>query len=514
MINTLLSENKFVKLCILYRFYQKSDELHIINDIQENLGVYLGITPKTILRYIQELNDEIDHLMGFDCFIYKAAPQTYQINPVFLNEACTVFNNIKYCYFKESIPFQVCLQLSLEGHLSIHELCENLTVSKSYAYKVIRNLNKTLSKFDIAIVQGTGKKLMFEGSEVNIRLYIYNFFISCVPNSIWLFPVDKETIREHVDKIVDNRKLSEYSLNNLLILCGILHCRLSNGFFLDDQEFEGLSGHFALFRLEAFDCTDCFSTYCSNPSKITIEELAFSFFVQILLNDIVSAKEIYLVAERIIAENSTIYQFIKQFIDNYSADLKINLTQLQYQQIVYYYYLFFTFSISATRVHLLDIWNLNTLDFEQLPYVNEPVQLLEENHQKQREIEEIYTKLINHSRFAEIRELLLDNSNIRYFISLTYIQLSMLDTTQVSIYLHFIKNYITKKFLKEKLLLIYQSELLNFVDDYENADLVVTDNPEYLKGADRIVLVNNVFDPVQFLHIMNAINKEILTILK
>lgn len=514
MINTLLSENKFVKLCILYRFYQKSDELHIISDIQENLGVYLGITPKTILRYIQEINDEINHLMGIDCFIYKAAPQAYRINPIFLRESCTVFNNIKYCYFKESIPFQTCLKLSLEGHLSINELCESLAVSKSYAYKVIRNLNKTLSKFDIAIAQGNGKKLVFEGSEVNIRLYVYNFFISCVPNSIWLFPIEKETIREQVGKIVDKRKLSEYSLNNLLILCGILHCRLSNGFFLDDQEFESLKGYFQLFRLEAFDCTDCFSTYCSNRLKITNEELAFSFFVQILLNDIVSTKEIFQVADRIITENSIIYQFIQQFINDYSTDLKIKLTQQQYQQIVYYYYLFFTFSVSATRVHLLDIWNLNTVDFEQLPNVNEPVQLLEENNEKQKEIEDIYTRLINNPRFAEIRDLLLDNSNIRYFISLTYIQLSMLDTSQVSIYLHFIKNYITKKFLKEKLLLIYQSELLNFVDDYKDADIVITDNPEYLTGDYRVVLVNNVFDPVQFLHIMNAINNEILTILK
>lgn len=513
MINTLLSENKFVKLCILYHFYQKSDELHIITDIQENLGVYLGITTKTTLRYIQELNDEINHLMGIDCFIYKAAPQTYRINPASLKDSCTVFNNIKYCYFKESIPFQACLQLALEGHLSIDELCENLAVSKSYAYKVIRNLNKTLRKFDIAITQGDEKKLVFEGSEVNIRLYVYNFFTSCVPNSIWLFPVDKEAIREQVEKIVDKRKLSEYSLNNLMILCGILHCRLSNGCFLDDQEFEKLRKYFELFRLEAFDCTGCFSTYCSNRAKITSEELAFSFFVQILLNDIVSTTEIYEIAERIITENSIIYQFIMQFIRDYSADLSIDLTQQQYPQIVYYYYLFFTFSISATRVHLLDIWNLNTVDFEQLPHVNEPVQLLEENHEKQREIEEIYTKLINDSRFAEIRDLLLDNSNIKYFISLTYIQLSMLDTSQVSIYLHFIKNYITKKFLKEKLLLIYQSSLLNFIDDYEEADIIITDNPEYLNGSCRIVLVNNVFDPVQFLHIMTAINNEILTIL-
>ncbi|MEO1771093.1 MULTISPECIES: helix-turn-helix domain-containing protein [Enterococcus] len=514
MINTLLSENKFFKLCILYRFYQKSNELHTISDIQDNLGVYLGVTAKTTLRYIHELNEEIDHLTGLDSFIYKTATHTYQINPAFLEKSCMVFNTIRYCYFKESIPFQACLQLVIEGDLSINDLCDSLAVSRSYAYKVIRNLNKSLKKFDIAITQGNDKKLTFEGNEVNIRLYVYNFFISCVPNSIWLFPVEKETIQRQVQKIAANRKLSEYSLNNLLILFGILHCRLSNGFLLNNQEFEVLRNYFELSRLDSFDCTDYFSTYCNDQLKIANEELAFSFFVQIFLNDIVSIDKIYQIADRIIAEDSTIYQFIGQFISDYSADLKISLTQQQYRQIIYYYYLFFTFSISATRVYLLDIWNLNTLDFEQLPYVNEPVQLLEADDKKQKEIEQIYTKLINDPRFTSIRELLLDNSNVKYFISLTYIQLSILDTSQVSIYLHFIKNYITKKFLKEKLQLIYQNGLLNFVDDYENADIIITDNPEYLNGDYRIVLVNNIFDPVQFLHIMNAVNNEILTILK
>lgn len=459
------------------------------------------------------MNEEIEDLTKIESYIYKVTPNTYRVNSDCLSDSCAVFNKIKYSYFAESIPFQVCLQLFLKGRLGIDELCESLSVSKSYMYKVIKNLNRLLSKFDIRIAQDASKRLVLEGNEINIRLYAYNFFTTCVPNSIWLFPIQKEIVSEQVERIIHNRKLSDYSLNNLLILCGILHCRLFHGFILKDCEFKSLRSNFVLFQIDSFNCASFFSSYISDNFKIANEGLVFSFFVQILLNDIVSAKEICQVADRISAENSILHQFIVQFIGEYSSDLKIRLTKQQSQQIVYYYYLFFTFAISVTKLQLLDTWNLNTLDFEQLPNLKEPMQLLEPGNQIQRNIEKIYNRLINDSSYGEIRRLLLDDSIITYFTNLIFVQFSNLDTFQVSIYLHFIKNYITKKYLKEKLLLIYQDDMLRFVDDCEQADIIVTDNPEYISDSYHIILVNNIFDQTQFLHILNTINNEIMAIL-
>lgn len=127
-----------------------------------------------------------------------------------------------------------------------------------------------------------------------------------------------------------------------------------------------------------------------------------------------------------------------------------------------------------------------------------------------KEINTLYTELARDDSYIKIKEFLLKKNNLYHFSSISYMHLKIFNTCSLPIYLYFTKDYITKKYVQEKLLTIYHPNLINFTNDYENAYIMVTDTPHQTESSNTTILINDAFDLNQFRLILEVISKTLI----
>jgi len=501
MINLLLPSNKSTKINLLYLFYNQQN-LNI-----EEISNTLNCSKRTVSRYINELNTEIFELMDISNLIIKDSSKTCYLNHLFREQLPRIYGEINYLYLKDSTSFNIILLILSNGSISIDEVCDSLYISKSHAYHLIQELNILIMNFGIKIGQNADKKLVFIGNEINIRVFLYSIFISGIPNSIWLFPIPKERIYEKTRKIINGHDISEYSFHNLLILCSILHCRLSNGFSLSLSFVTPLIKDLEKFQIDSLCFEDYFSNYSLSSKMIVNEELMFTVFIQILFNDIVSPEKIIQVAETIVQTNSEKIIFLNSLIEQCKIEFSLELSLDQSYQFIYYYSLFLMLSVILGQLDLIGLlskdvfWEREMLSLDSYRYSKKKIKKVLDG------IEEIYISRVQNVKEKKLQSELMKTFNIHHFSRLTYILFTAVKTKVVFIHLHFTKDYFTGKFVKDKLIHVFQNNIIEFTEDVNNASLIITDNTQVVSDKSNIIFIDNILNSEQLSILLASISK-------
>lgn len=159
-----------------------------------------------------------------------------------------IYDNVKYSYLNKSLLFQFILYVSTNKGRSISQLCEDLMVCSSHAYHLLKEANVAIEKFNISISLNKQKRLYFCGEELNIRLYMYHFFTSCIPENDWKLPLSKEYLSSVVKHVLPNYSISRHSVNDMSILLGILYLRITHSFYSNPTSYHDLENELTLFN--------------------------------------------------------------------------------------------------------------------------------------------------------------------------------------------------------------------------------------------------------------------------
>ncbi|MBO0468667.1 helix-turn-helix domain-containing protein [Enterococcus plantarum] len=88
-----------------------------------------------------------------------------------------VYKTLQLNYYENSIPFQLFILLFKSKSISIYDLSEQLVVSHSYLYKLIKDLSYQLKQFDLDLqIDIQSYKVSFVGDEIEIRCFAYYIF--------------------------------------------------------------------------------------------------------------------------------------------------------------------------------------------------------------------------------------------------------------------------------------------------------------------------------------------------
>lgn len=135
---------------------------------KQSLTKKLKISPATLKRYLEDLNEDVQPLVDENKVEIKIEANTASFK-ILKNFALDdwLFDR----YLKKSPKFQLVMLFYNHGSLTTYTLQEKLNLSEASLYRTIKQLNTVLSEFNLSIHNGN-----IIGDELQIRFFFYNLF--------------------------------------------------------------------------------------------------------------------------------------------------------------------------------------------------------------------------------------------------------------------------------------------------------------------------------------------------
>ncbi|MTD40231.1 hypothetical protein GIX45_16745 [Erwinia sp. CPCC 100877] len=467
-----------------------------LSELSQLCSLSLAATKK----YIDQLNQELA-LIGSKLTICKKANHQYYCSKSF--PSFTEINKkLIFLYAQHSVSFQICQLLIELDDISIMALSLKLNISVSHTYRSIRQLNEKLERFNLQVKNNHKNQLEFEGQEIDIRVFMFQFLTTCIPNDRWLFPsIPKNRLHYELQLLFPESTLDSVNTFDFFTYFAIIKKRISKRKFLVQRTPKSLDllSYYTFLSEEAFKDCHFFNALFFETNAAEIETLYISFFVRILFPNIISQEKILSSGKKLSQSKEAMAAFFVDILHSFKEIFTINMPQNHYYKLLYECVLIYNMPILInTNVHY--VWNIDFITLK-TKYIDDQL-MAKIVHFLVTSIEKCKVKAFDKAFFYE--------NQFDYLANLLYLEASMFMQISITICLDLGRDIVTKKFIKNRLQSFFNSDLIIFTNDVSNADLIISDAASHNTSTLPTIFVKNLMDNYLWNNILRTIQELIL----
>jgi hypothetical protein len=451
-------------------------------------------------KYIDQLNQELA-LLGLKGTIRKKANHQYYCSKPL--PAFTEMNKkLIFLYAQHSVSFQICQLLIKLDDISITALSLKLNISVSHAYRSIHQLNEKLERFNLQVKNNHKNLLEFEGQEIDIRIFMFQFLTTCIPSDCWLFPsIPKSRLRYELQALFPESALDSVNIFDFLSYFAIIKKRISKRKFLAQRTPKSLDilSYYTFLSEAEFKNCHFFNALFFETNAAEIETLYISFFVRILFPNMISQEKILSSGKKLSQSKEAMTAFFVSLLHSFKETFAANMPQSHYYKLLYECVLIYNLPILInTNVHY--VWNIEVITLKTMTVDDQLMAKIV--HFLVTSIERCQVKTFDKTFFYE--------NQFDYLANLLYLEAAMFMQISITICLDLGRDIVTKKFIKNRLQSFFNNELIRFTDDVTHADLMISDAAAYNTSALPTIFVKNLLDNYLWRNILRTIHELIL----
>lgn len=456
MLQTMIKKNEYKQVLILSLLCSQNhvSKLTINNKLQLNTI--------TFARYIRNINHDLNDLFPQKNIIIHNNPDVLILqNPEKLSEA-QILNALSTHYLLQSNSYRTLKYLLFKNKHHTALLIDDLNISQSYLNKLVKQINDFLQPTTVKIIQ-RNKHIFLEGPETHIIYleYLLRHYIEKIDTLPCTcthdFPSLAEVAYDHDLSNLNN--IQRARMSTLHHTFKKRHHLLKN-ITLEDQEVRDVLTQI----VDYHDLLDSkrLSDYLTEDSRLFVNLLA-----RITSSQLEDQPTKVAIGKRLMALQTPLLKDVSYFIEELRLKFIPSMTTSspEYAELIY-----------IAIVHLLYIRIFN-YDFKKLLKTKNTPQSVE--HQISQPIyHEICQYFKDSSLFNQltpINQLAITN-NCDIFIDACYTAVRSYRQATVTISFDFMNQLSFEYFLERRLRTVFNSTMLIFTDDSEEADILVTDH--------------------------------------
>ncbi|MGO2084264.1 helix-turn-helix domain-containing protein [Vagococcus sp.] len=464
------------------------------------LSELLYIPTRTVKEGINRLNQTFMSKDNPEKLIISNHKGDIYFNKHYDSKKILIINQIQLHYLKESPVFNLLVLLANYYQLSTQEVCDKLFISESYLRKLVKVINRAISRYSFRL-RREKNFYFFDGNELNIRLFLYHVVKDTYQNIEWPFETKVPSsfqLTDSSDKAEFNTLYPSTSRKNSIAMFILINdVRVKNNKEIDIHFSNTLKDILKIILCNNHSLNLFKNKLLSEETspKTENDQLAFSFLTHLHSASNVTDNEKRNIARQLLEHDSEYVQLAATIIEKSSTALDVNISYADFLIQIYHLVYYFV-------IHLIvgDIWfdirNLIPLyptsvrgsitDTE-----TQTIMILIEKEMKTSFLKDIFTNRKSYSRFVHFLSHLLKS----------YKQ------EKIAIKLNFSKNVSYSFLIQKKLKAYFSSDLIQFTNHIERADLIITDSLDIYDEKTETFLLTSIFCPYIFEQLISKINQ-------
>lgn len=494
MIEQFITKTDSIKLSIFKELINHQGKS--LNDLAETLLLSPNTTYRNLIALITDVNKiglpyTIEKKESYKYFL-AGDEQKYLVN----------FSKLSYYYGEESPLFNLC-RLIMNSLPTMTQVCHALFISPAHVYRLIKKLNKYLKEYNLYVEFNLDSKLELFGNEINIRIFMFNYITHCIPANIWIFKeYTKKQLHEKISQSFNFDTIEEDVKHNLLVFWGIAFHRMYNKKFtekVDDKFFE----MFSFYSFLPADNLRKIIPHEKNMEERTLKSEIWNanFFLRVFIPEIIPDSENVELGKKIMHSSKPLVKFYVSLLDRWRSKYCAFLPEDRYFSFLNTAVLIFNLAIYID-LNILTIWSLDELLINESKKVNN--QLFDDITNTIKEHVTDYPVELFDKEFFMEKQLL-------YLSCLMYIESQQNVSPKVQFYISLTKDFRTKEFIKERITLIYNEDLIDFVADLAEADIVIADKYSKLPFSSVCFVVSDFMGKSEWNSLLTKINATFLS---
>lgn len=467
--NLVLSQTQLKSLVVVYNLYPRGKQM---NDL-ENL---CQVSKNELKRVLKVLDEEVKSLHFFDkvdnIIVVKDKFVSFSSE---INEATytMLLMQLRKKYLLSSSVYKALLFVLEQRYFCLQELADHLFYSDSYTYKIIKRLKNFFYylETDLKLVKVNKSDLYMEGSESSKIIFHYLLVMLVSHGNDWVFQDSEKEVplSYQPPKILDSLELlSDCNRDKILNLLAIykitshvkdpLFCLSKN--IIEIGELMDNDGEFPFYINQTVDVL--------NDDR----NLHFLFMVHYFIQELRDRNQKILVGKNYTTlEKNEIIQTCMYFLE----DIKQNFSISQ----DCYYELLYTLCKRLVVVHHLGLhqfmFERHTVEFKGV--VDRRVEVL---------FDKYFYGYQNERSYAKLKYSLIP-------LVTSYVKLAV--EQPLKIYVEFQHHSEDRMIVVNALKHRYSTKILEIVESYELADIIISDTPSISFKEKTYFLIRHALDP-------------------
>lgn len=193
----------------------------------------LDVSTRTIRNYIKEINQilskEVAQIIKMGTCGYKLEIYNCDKFSEFINKNnCQILNTPE-----ERLKYIIKILMDSKDSIKIYELAEDINVGRTTLVNDIKKLSKLIEGYDLKIKGKQNEGIKLCGNELNIRLFIVDFFKDDINNYLFIkydYESKYEEMKETIIDLCHNRfGITDETIKKLFMYISVLLHRVING---------------------------------------------------------------------------------------------------------------------------------------------------------------------------------------------------------------------------------------------------------------------------------------------
>lgn len=443
----------------------------------EELVSKFSVSKFTIKRYANDLNISLKELQKNKFIeIQQFGSFYYCVKDLSQDDLICVCASLKLLYLERSPTFQLFDLLFTSNTCTIYEISDSLLISENHSYKIIKQLNKTLTSFSISIEKSKlDQSFSVIGLEPNIRCIYLVLFVTLYQSRSWPFTKIsslklKQTYSKQVHEILNKRSLSVQTRIDYLL--AIMDTRIRQSHFIDSFP-KDIHTILKVF-MDLHDVTAVQQSFppsfpISSHTKIKKNEHEFFNLILRMIDGTTDTDgDRYNIGKKLSQLENPITQFYKDFlISVLEEELSSNTSNFFFESL-YFSVLYHCYSLYCT---------FNPMD---VLYINQS----SENQYITLQRDTMINKLQNTFIKKPLESNLINKSTVYIVGSVLAYCIPPFKSNVIYVYVQYAREPIGNKIITDTLKEIFSSNAIQFVSDVRKANIIISDSVENASTID------------------------------
>ncbi|WP_213497094.1 helix-turn-helix domain-containing protein [Lactococcus formosensis] len=452
-----------------------------------------SISKRLVKHSIININSHFTDLLHKKFFIQSNNLGIISINPHYKKTSLLDVNTLKLKLLKENSLFKLCLILITNTSISREKIIKNLYISDIYLDKLIHSLRKYLLTYNI-FIKSTKKVFYLTGEEIYIRIFSYIFLFTSFNEIEWPFDsLSKPFIEEKISELNISSEIVSQNNPSLLYLYSIFYLRNSNGRIL--SRYISIEEEYILNDIYQLLSEVNLDKKFNLNFSINTNSVEINYFIFLLLltsSDILTSTLKKKLGSFFLNSNHPYCILTKNIMTiNLNKDISPEITYYE-KQIAY----ILTITLIASYImEEVAIHFIYLLTMDHIPYLD---------------IKEKNTEYFSH--FKERNKNIAIGKNQLFIISKLF-QSSFFSQikTNLQIFIKITKDISASEHINYKIHQLYNKESIKFTENYEKADIIITDTLDSRIERTNIFYLDSINNIDAWNELLSLITKEYLT---
>ena len=474
MQTLLMSRNERQQFELLKQLIPKKDGM-TAQEIMDSLNLSLH----TVYRYEKQLAEGLSHVFEDQLVSLFKENGYYKI---FIDNSLSVsyvIDKMGLYYIQISQQFSLSDALFYRSYASVEALAQEVNLSLSHTYKILKRMNKSFEPFNISIAfPDKSNRTNIVGDEKNVRITMFYIYWTIYKGIEWPFYHAPNSFSE-LEPPIKTAQLSPSQKTRLIYYQTFTYWQI-----IYRKEYISISKEF-LNYLEIFEEVSPVSFPAQikeslhknqvSESVIHAEESYFGFLVRFYIANIDSFEDKVLITTKLIASKLPLTIFATNLLNDFLKRYSVVLTEENYV-LNYYQIIFNLLYIQFFGTH---VPFSQTLD-EKFPCLETYTDLFDTDKD---ELTQFVYENLSSKLFPSISK---SSTLVEYLAKLFYLVLnSSVNQQPLKVLIQYSKTIYGYDLIKNNLSHTFGENVLEFTLDILEADIVISDSFELISDETR-----------------------------